>query len=134
MISAVTTDFLLQKRPSGAANDIGAYEMQAAGGTISTHAEFDFNGDGRSDILWRNNQDGRNTIWQSANATTQQATTGVTDMAWKVVGTGDFDGDGKADILWRNANDGRNAIWKSGNAATQQVTTGVTDRAWIVVL
>jgi hypothetical protein len=28
MISAVTTDFLLQKRPSGAANDIGAYEMQ----------------------------------------------------------------------------------------------------------
>src|SRR5207342_2858166 len=32
MISAVTTDFLLQKRPSGAANDIGAYEMQPAGG------------------------------------------------------------------------------------------------------
>jgi hypothetical protein len=28
MISAVTSDFLLQKRPSGAANDIGAYEIQ----------------------------------------------------------------------------------------------------------
>jgi hypothetical protein len=28
MISAVTTDFVMQPRPSGAANDIGAYEMQ----------------------------------------------------------------------------------------------------------
>jgi hypothetical protein len=80
-----------------------------------------------------NTQDGRNPIWKSGNAATQQATTGVPDLVWKVVGTGDFDGDGKADILWRNA-DGPNAIWKSGNAATQQVTTGVTDRAWIVVL
>ncbi|QSX77684.1 choice-of-anchor Q domain-containing protein [Agrilutibacter solisilvae] len=33
MISAVATDFLLQKRPSGAANDIGAYEKQAGGTT-----------------------------------------------------------------------------------------------------
>jgi hypothetical protein len=29
MISAVTSDFVLQPRPSGAANDIGAYEMQS---------------------------------------------------------------------------------------------------------
>ncbi|RFP58029.1 NEW3 domain-containing protein, partial [Cognatiluteimonas weifangensis] len=34
-ISAVTTDFLLQKRPAGPANDIGAYEVQLDGGTTS---------------------------------------------------------------------------------------------------
>jgi hypothetical protein len=97
-------------------------------------ASHDFDGDGKSDILWRNVNDGRNAIWKSGDAATQQATNGVTDLTWKVVGTGDFDGDGKSDILWRNANDGRNTIWKSGNAATQQATTGVTDLAWTVML
>jgi hypothetical protein len=100
----------------------------------TTAVRNDFDGDGKSDILWRNANDGRNAIWKSGDATTQQATTGVTELAWKVVGTGDFDGDGKSDILWRNANDGRNTIWKSGNSATQQATTGVADLAWIVVL
>ncbi|GAB3384661.1 NEW3 domain-containing protein [Lysobacter fragariae] len=33
MISGMSTDFLLQPRPSGAANDVGAYEMQADGTT-----------------------------------------------------------------------------------------------------
>ncbi|KRD40098.1 hypothetical protein ASE35_07315 [Lysobacter sp. Root916] len=31
MVSGVSTDFLLQPRPSGAANDVGAYEVQAGG-------------------------------------------------------------------------------------------------------
>lgn len=33
LISGVNTDFLLQPRPSGAANDVGAYEMQVGGTT-----------------------------------------------------------------------------------------------------
>ncbi|WP_460823375.1 NEW3 domain-containing protein [Lysobacter olei] len=33
LISGVTTDFLMQPRPSGASNDVGAYEMQVAGST-----------------------------------------------------------------------------------------------------
>jgi len=33
MISAVTTDFVLGKRPTGSANDVGAYEFGAAGTT-----------------------------------------------------------------------------------------------------
>jgi hypothetical protein len=54
----------------------------------------DFDGDGKSDVLWRNASDGRNTIWKSGNAATQQATTGVSDLSWMVDWTGDFDGDG----------------------------------------
>jgi hypothetical protein len=50
----------------------------------------DFDGDGKSDIVWRNATDGRKTIWKSANSATQQATTGVSDLSWIVVGTGDF--------------------------------------------
>ena len=45
----------------------------------------DYDGDGRSDILWRNNASGANVIWKSGNAATQQAVTAVTNLAWKVV-------------------------------------------------
>ena len=93
----------------------------------------DFNGDGFSDILWRNITTGADTIWKSAKSTLQQAMTGVTDQAWKIVGTGDFNADGIADILWRNTSTGANTIWKSANAATKQPVTGVTNPDWQIV-
>jgi hypothetical protein len=67
----------------------------------------DFNGDGRSDVLWRNDS-GRVTDWLgqansglSGNFANADANAG-TD--WHIVGTGDFNGDGRDDILWRNDN------------------------------
>jgi serralysin len=67
----------------------------------------DFNGDGRSDILWRN-LDGSLSDWlgqanggfvtNDANAFT------IVPTSWEVTGTGDFNGDGRDDILWRNTN------------------------------
>ena len=84
----------------------------AAGGgvqlTIATHTvENDFNGDGKSDVIWRND-DGHFTEWlgqanggftsNDANAWAWEPT------SWHVVGTGDFNGDGKTDIIWQNDN------------------------------
>ena len=64
----------------------------------------DFNGDGRDDILWRND-DGTVTDWL-ANASGGFAPSTTFSMqvatAWHIAGTGDFNGDGKDDILWRN--------------------------------
>ena len=85
----------------------------------------DFNGDGKADIFWRNNQTGANSIWLSANAATQQATPSVTQLAWDVAGVGDFDGDGRSDLLWRNSLTGGNTIWRAGSAATQQAVSGL---------
>ena len=93
----------------------------------------DYNGDGRSDILWRNDASGADVIWLSASAATSQSTTGVGNLAWKVVGKGDFNGDGKADIAWRNGSSGADAIWLSGNSATQIAVTTVNDQAWQIV-
>lgn len=90
----------------------------------------DFDGDGFSDILWRNISTGANTIWKSAKSTLQQAMNGVTDQAWQVAGTGDFNADGVADVLWHNATTGANTIWRSAKAGTQQPVTGVTDVNW----
>lgn len=82
--------------------------------------DSDFNGDGKSDILWRNLGNGTNTIWRSADSATTQAVATVGSLAWRVVGVGDFDGDGRSDILWRNSDNGSNAIWRSANVATTQ--------------
>jgi hypothetical protein len=97
-----------------------------------TTAADDFNGDGTSDILWRNSASGANAIWRSADVALRQDVAQVADPNWKVVGAGDFDGDGKVDILWRNAATGSNAIWKSGNSATPQAITAVTSLSWKV--
>jgi hypothetical protein len=43
----------------------------------------DFNGDGRSGILWRNTSDGRNTIWRSGDVSTQQSVAAA-NLAWVV--------------------------------------------------
>ena len=83
----------------------------------------DFNGDGRDDILWRNN-DGRITDWLgTANGGyTPNAANFSTSVsaAWQVLATGDFNGDGKDDIMWRST-DGRITNWLGGS------TGGFTD-------
>jgi hypothetical protein len=67
----------------------------------------DFNGDGRDDILWRDNT-GRVTDWLgqtnagfASNFANADATAG---LRWQIVSTGDFNGDTRDDILWRNDN------------------------------
>ena len=102
-------------------------------GVPATSAWFrgDFNGDGQSDIVWRDTSTGRNAIWLSGNAATQQPLTAVTSLDWKIAGVGDFNGDHRSDILWRNTRDARNTIWLSGNSATQQSAAPVGG-AWTV--
>jgi hypothetical protein len=72
----------------------------------------DFNGDGKSDILWRDTA-GDIAIWEmNGNAVLNPSTSGIGNLptVWSVAETGDFDGDGKSDILWRDTS-GDIAIW-----------------------
>jgi hypothetical protein len=83
----------------------------------------DFNGDGRSDILWRN--DGGVIAEWTANSngsfSGNAAVSFSVDSTWKVIGVGAFNCDGRhADILWRNDN-GDLAQWQAdanGNFVT----------------
>ncbi len=65
----------------------------------------DFNGDGHSDILWRNT-DGPLVDWAMNSSTIWNSqTVGQVDSSWSIIDTADFNGDGHTDLLWRN-NDG----------------------------
>ena len=45
----------------------------------------DYNGDGKSDIFWRDQDTGANVIWRSADPGTSQAVQGVNKQSWVVV-------------------------------------------------
>ena len=84
----------------------------------------DFSGDGKSDVLWRQDSSGALALW-TMNGSTITSSAGLTyhgkavtpDASWSVAGIGDFDGNGDADILWRQDSSGSLAIW-SMNGAT----------------
>ncbi|MDI9847256.1 VCBS repeat-containing protein, partial [Rhodoblastus sp. 17X3] len=70
----------------------------------------DFNGDGKTDVLWRNTN-GALYDWAmngsqiaSAQPITYQGAAVNLAASWGVAGVADFNGDGKADVLWRNTN------------------------------
>lgn len=90
----------------------------------------DFDGDAKSDILWRNSSTGQNAIWRSARTAVALGT--VPNLTWKIAAVGDFNGDGRADIFWRNTSTGVNQIWESGNAALSRAVTRVTNQSWQV--
>ena len=70
-------------------------------------ATGDFNGDGKDDLLWRNQSTGQNAIWGQASDAQSLAIDPV----------GDYNADGKADVAWRNAVTGSSVIWSAGNSA-----------------
>ncbi len=74
----------------------------------------DFNGDGRDDILWRDNA-GATTSWlgQANGSFAGNDTNFYTTIptSWQVVGIGDFNGDGRDDLLWRNGSTGQTTDW-----------------------
>uniref|UniRef100_UPI00286AAA94 beta strand repeat-containing protein n=1 Tax=Sphingomonas sp. TaxID=28214 RepID=UPI00286AAA94 len=83
----------------------GGVELRVAHGAAN-----DFNGDGRSDILWRNIDGTLGDWFGSAGGFTINVQLFAVPAAWRVVGTGDFNGDGRSDILWRNS-DGSLGNW-----------------------
>jgi hypothetical protein len=106
--------------------------------TISGNvARSDFNNDGKSDILWRNDY-GSVALWQMNGATvTSGSLTSAPDLdpSWKVAGTGDFNGDGKPDILWHHTS-GAVAVWTMDGSTVKSsslTSTPSLDKSWKTV-
>jgi len=84
-------------------------------------AVADFNGAGKDDILWRNDN-GAVAIWEMTGTADGQSIaikangqfniTQIVDPSWHVVAARDFNNEGKAGILWQNDN-GAIALWEN---------------------
>jgi hypothetical protein len=82
-------------------------------GTVPTVFQVrDFNGDGMSDLVWENTDNGGRGIW-FMNGATYAGSVGLGEVStdWRIAGTGDFNGDGKPDIVWQNTVTGAVGIW-----------------------
>jgi uncharacterized protein YkwD len=81
----------------------------------------DFNGDRKTDILWRNN-DRSLALWQMNGSTATPSSIGIVPLGWTIAGTSDFNGDSKADILLSNTN-GAVATWEMNGSIVSKTNT-----------
>jgi FG-GAP-like repeat len=96
-------------------------------------AAHDFNGDGKSDIAWRDGS-GDIAFWMM-NGVSLSSSGGIAGVpgTWSVVGQRDFDGDGKADLLWHDTS-GDIAMWfMNGAAVASAASVGNIPANWSVV-
>lgn len=82
--------------------------------TVEDSFEADFNGDGHTDLLWRNLATGSNHVWLQ-NKDGKQVGGGnilpLTDPDWQIKTVRDTDKDGEADVVWHNRTTGAEQVW-----------------------
>jgi hypothetical protein len=98
----------------------------------------DFNRDGSSDLVLRDDRTGNHEVWFLE----RYARTGAqpfsparpVDGNWRLVGVNDFGGDDGPDVLWRNDDSGQLALWILGGVVRQTgfVIQGLPDLRWTV--
>jgi glucose/arabinose dehydrogenase len=95
----------------------------------------DFDGDGKPDIVWRNQSTGADEIWLM-NGLTQKAVVPifpVPDPGWQIVGVGDFNGDGWPDMLWRHQNGSTMFIYMNGTTLSGNTPFVSLPDPWAIV-
>ncbi|MBI1981447.1 MAG: VCBS repeat-containing protein [Methylocystis sp.] len=97
----------------------------------------DFNGDARSDILWRNSSGDTVVSLTSASGAAIASSTFLTRLGapWSVAALGDFNADGRSDILWRNTSDATVAsfIGAGGTAISSSALVASVPANWQVM-
>ena len=97
---------------------------------------FDFDGDRKSDLLWRHVSQGDIWLWpmDGTNNLGERFVRMLPDRDWEIRGLGDQTGDGKADILWRNKVDGRIYLWPmDGSTPVDELYVATVDPAYDIV-
>jgi hypothetical protein len=79
----------------------GGFELR-----LEPDARNDFNGDGRSDILWTDGNSVVDWLGDTNGGFARNYTNSITSVpaGWSVVGTADFNADGRVDLLLRDTN------------------------------
>jgi FG-GAP-like repeat len=93
----------------------------------------DFDGDGKSDIVWLSSGN-TPTVWLMNGTTVKSATALASPpSSWRIVATGDFYGNGDSDILWQNSN-AQPSIWEmNGSTIVSAVGLFTPSPQWKIV-
>ena len=71
----------------------------------------DFDGDGKSDLLWQNSTNGQLYVWyMDRGVLVDEGYIAMASTPWRVITTADFNRDGSTDILWMSPS-GSLALW-----------------------
>jgi alpha-tubulin suppressor-like RCC1 family protein len=97
--------------------DIANYKNDTKSTTINvtkvpSHG-LDFNGDGKSDLVWTDASTGERYLQAMNGSGYLGAKVALTNFPaeWQMAGSGDFNNDGKNDILWHNTATGACYVW-----------------------
>jgi plastocyanin len=100
---------------------------------LQATATVDFNADGFSDILWRQNT-GTMAVWLMSGANGLGGGAAPVGTDYRIVGTADFNGDGKTDVLWRHNTTGAVVLWlMNGTAPSASGPVLTVDNSWQIV-
>jgi len=114
---------------TGATNGATMSDGQGLGSIANDDVTVrDFNGDAKSDILWRNDS-GAVATWDMNDRSYSGAVLETTPNSWHIADTGDFNGDGKSDILWRN-DSGAVATWDMNDRSYSGAVLETTPNSW----
>jgi hypothetical protein len=128
--------FQLAFSPEGLGTVLEYTSSDAVAFKIAIANAHDFNGDGYSDIFWRDTS-GNLAIWQMQGSTiTNPNSAGLGGVAttWSIVGQHDFNGDGDADLLWHDTA-GNLAIWEMNGTTILNANSaglGAVSTVWTV--
>jgi len=95
----------------------------------------DFDGNGLTDILWRDNNSGTVAIWFMELSGANIGWTvnlGAIPSAWNIAQTGDYNGDGYGDILWIDSTGDLAAWFMNAGAVSSTVDYGNVGTSWSV--
>ena len=101
----------------------------------------DFNGDGKSDIVWQNDVNGWLSVWYMDGTSMADGVwlnpADVGDTDWKIRAVGDINADGRPDLLWQHLGDGSVAAWFMNGVnqigGTLLSPSAVPDLGWKIV-
>lgn len=101
----------------------------------SDYVHNDVNGDGRSDVLWRQNITAKNNFrwWQMNGAARGPTGTDTLSAPYVLRATGDFNGDGFADLVWRKQGESRIIVWLGSASGFTRHTIASYGPDWDVV-